>query len=80
MESKAQIFTNIVLVLSFAFSVYVSVQTSKEISDIRKNFDVIEIRDKVYYEARMKSLQNFNNAIKKVEEQIKTEQDRLNTL
>lgn len=80
MESKAQIFTNIVLVLSFAFSVYVSVQTNKEISDIRKNFDVIEIRDKVYYEARMKSLQNFNNAIKKVEEQIKLEQDRLNTL
>lgn len=80
MESKAQILTNIVLVLSFAFSVYVSVQTSKEISDIRKNFDVIEVRDKVYYEARMKSLQNFNNAIKKVEERIKLEQDRLNTL
>lgn len=80
MESKAQIFTNIVLVLSFAFSVYVSVQTNKEISDVRKTFDVIEMRDKIYYEARMKSLQNFNNAIKKVEEQIKVEQDRLNTL
>jgi hypothetical protein len=80
MESKAQILTNIVLVLSFAFSVYVSVQTNKEISGIRKTFDVIELRDKIYYEARMKSLQNFNNAIKKVEEQIKTEQDRLNTL
>ena len=80
MESKAQIFTNIVLVLSFAFSVYVSVQTNKEICDIRKTFDVIEMRDKIYYEARMKSLQNFNNAIKKVEEQIKVEQDRLNTL
>ena len=79
MESKAQILTNIVLALSFAFSVYVSVRTNKEISNIRKTFDVIDLRDQIHYEAKMKSLQNFNRAIEEVEKEIKAQQDRLNT-
>lgn len=79
MESKAQILTNIVLTFCFAFSTYVSVQTNKEISNIRETFHVIQLRDQIHYEAKMKSLRNFNNCIEEVEKQIKSEQDRLNT-
>ena len=80
MTTKTQIFLNIVLVLCFAFTIYVSVQTNKQINDMRQMFQLIELRDQMYNETRMQVLENLSEAIKNAEKKIKLEQDRLNTL
>ena len=66
MESKTQIFTNILLSLCFAFVVYIYVETDKRIKSIQGMIELIELRDKMYVEARMKTLEDLQKEIVRV--------------
>lgn len=66
MESKTQIFTNILLSLCFAFAVYIYVETDKRIKAIQGMIELIELRDKMYVEARMKTLEDLQKEIVRV--------------
>lgn len=80
MKKKAEILTNIVLILCVAFSVYVSIETNKKMQEVEIMFELIELRDSIYNETRMKILKDLEESIKEAEKTIKLEQDRLNTL
>lgn len=79
MESKTQIFTNLILSACFGFSSYLCLETHQKIKQIKSTFDVINLRDQIYHEERMQFLNNLNKAIEQAENKIKSEQDRLNT-
>lgn len=66
MESKTQIATNILLSLCFAFVVYIYVETDKRIKSIQGMIELIELRDKMYVEARMKTLEDLRKEIVRV--------------
>ena len=70
MTTKTQILTNIVLTLCFAFTAHMAYETNKKVKRIQGMFELIELRDKMYVEARMQFLEKMQNEIDEAIEKV----------
>lgn len=68
MRNKTKTLTNVMLTISLAFVVYISLDTQKEIKSLSSQMHSIEIRDQVYFERRMKILEDIEKQIEAEEE------------
>lgn len=78
MDTKAQITTNIVLALCFAFAVYLNIDTNKKLKRIVSMVELIEMRDVMYVKARNQFLQNLEADRRELHEATRIQLERLN--
>lgn len=68
MKTKTQLITNTLLTPLIAFIVYISLDTQKKMQVLSSQMDSIELRDRTYFEKRMKILEDIEKQIESEEQ------------
>jgi len=68
MKNITQTLTNVMLTILLAFVVYISLDTQKKMQFLSSQMDSIELRDRTYFERRMKILEDIEKQIEAEEE------------
>jgi len=67
MDTKTQILTNILLTLCFAFVVHVSLETQNSIKKIQDQMNSFDLRDEIYFKAKMRVIESIEKQIEEDE-------------